>query len=184
MQTKLRATIGVLAIASLLSACGLVTFGPTTPLTEAIAALRSGDHDALRRVREKAQTLMQVTKPRGCGLDEEVQRRRGEVLMIAKLDNDKVFDVPAHERLVYLFNLFVQLGGDESEESIEDMLARMSARCRVCRRTKRKRRQAPMRAHIKARPSRCGDRWTVGLQQPSSGTDRAIKRTCQRPHVI
>jgi hypothetical protein len=97
-----RSKILVLAIASLVSACG-----PSTPLTDSLAALRRGDREALLLAKEDALAALRTAAPVACTFDPERERKRFEVAAINRLDNPNLFGLPRHERLVYAVNVII-----------------------------------------------------------------------------
>jgi len=93
-------------LAGCLSGCGFPA--SSTPLTEAVLALRAGDYDAFVLARNKAQDVMKTTRSNEllrCTLDAGAVLRKAEVLAIDKFDKSSLFAMPEDERLVYALNV-------------------------------------------------------------------------------
>jgi hypothetical protein len=109
-----RRVVILLALSAGLTGCG----SSSTPLSDALAALRAGDRTAFLAAKERAVEIMKTAKTvaqtRCGGLDPTEFRKRNEMLAIANLDRESLFAKGEDERLVYALNVAGYLKSDSA----------------------------------------------------------------------
>jgi hypothetical protein len=112
MIWNLRPVVILLAFSAGLTGCG----SSSTPLSDALAALRAGDRTAFLAAKERAVEVMKTAKTvaqtRCGGVDPTEIRKRNEMLAIQNLDRESLFAKGEDERLVYALNVVGYLKSD------------------------------------------------------------------------
>ncbi|SRR6266446_7201033 len=107
MTVKLGWMVPLFGVALSLSSCD--GFGPQTPLSHALTALRDGDRDSFLRAKEDAIAAEKTASKVGsntCGLlTSDYFLKRGEASTVRKLDKPKLFTLAEDERLVFAINV-------------------------------------------------------------------------------